>query len=256
MKKGKDRLSRIASQKAGTPFSLRKDKPYLMLSDVTIAFEAEMLKVGNYLNAHLHSHVKSYVEELYGRSAVELVVPPLVVFDMLQSSLNSLVDGGYAAHDDSGTFVTDNNLDYGDEDHNMIVMTFFWTNRDDVPTNVTWHENGQPHNKRTIATMQGGGHLQTYGVQGNKKHFTEPPTKRQRATLNMVERPERVCTSSSVCVSTSGNGLCLDLLRTLCLQVATGNGLCLNLQRTMPLLVHSRTYQLGTTMPLWPQCHC
>jgi hypothetical protein len=163
MKKGKDRLSRIASQKAGTPFSLRKDKPYLMLSDVTIAFEADMLKVGNYLNAHLHAFVKSYVEELYGRSAVELVVPPLVVFDLLQSSLNSLVDGGYAAHDDSGTFVTDNDLDYGDEDHNMIVITFFWTNRKDVPTNVTWYENGQPRNKRSIATMQAGTQIMILG---------------------------------------------------------------------------------------------
>jgi hypothetical protein len=161
-----------------------------MLSDVTIAFEAEMLKVGNCLNAHLHSHVKSHVEELHGRLAVELVVPPLVVFDMLQWSLNSLVDGGHAAHDDSGTFVTDDNLDYGDEDHNMIVMTFFWTNRDDAPTNVTWHENGQPHDKRTIATMQGGGHLQTHGVQGNKKHFTEPPTKRQRAGIQPQVCPD------------------------------------------------------------------
>ena len=44
---------------------------------------------------------------------------------MIQSSLNSLVDGGYAGHDDSGTFDSDNDLDYGDEDHNMMVPSFF-----------------------------------------------------------------------------------------------------------------------------------
>ena len=54
----------------------------------------------------------------HGAKAVDTVVPPLVVFDMIQSSLNSLVDRGYAGHDDSGTFVSDNDLDYGDEDHN------------------------------------------------------------------------------------------------------------------------------------------
>jgi hypothetical protein len=183
MKPGKDRLSRIASQAAGTPFSLRTENPYLMLSDVTLSFEADMLKVGNFLNAHLHAHLKSYVAEHHGKKAVDLVVPPLVVFDLLQSSLNSLSDGGYAAHDDSGNFVTDNNLNYGDEDHNMLVVTFFWTNRQDVPTNVTWVENGRPKNKSTIATRQGGAHFQTFGVQGNKKHYTEPPTRKQKKDL-------------------------------------------------------------------------
>ena len=37
--------------------------------------------------------------------------------------------------------------------------------------------------------MQGGGHLQTHGVQGNKKHWTEPPTKRQRVGIQPQARP-------------------------------------------------------------------
>ena len=48
MEKGKDRLSRIASKQAGTPFSLRKENPFLMLSDAAIAFDADMLTIGNF----------------------------------------------------------------------------------------------------------------------------------------------------------------------------------------------------------------
>jgi hypothetical protein len=130
MKSGKDRLSRIASAiSQGTPFRLRKVQPFLMLSDTSLAFEADMLKIGNYLmTARLHLHVCNYVQIHHGEMAVDVVVPPLVVFEMIQSSLNFLGDGGYAAHDDSGTFVTDNGLNYGNEDHNMIVPTFFWCN--------------------------------------------------------------------------------------------------------------------------------
>jgi len=63
----------------------------------------------------------------------------------------------------------------------MIVPTFFWCNRDDASTAVTWAEKGKVgSNKRSIATITAGCHLQTYGVQGNKVHWTEPPTKKQR----------------------------------------------------------------------------
>jgi hypothetical protein len=106
MKPGKDRLSRIACEEVGVPFRLRSKNPYLMLSDAILVFEAQMLTIGNFLNAHLHAHVKKYVASHHGNSAVDMVVPPLVIFDMIQSSLNSVLDGGYGKHDDSGTFVS------------------------------------------------------------------------------------------------------------------------------------------------------
>jgi hypothetical protein len=37
----------------------------------------------------------------------ETVVPPLVVFEMIQSSLNFLGDGGYAAHDERQRYLRD-----------------------------------------------------------------------------------------------------------------------------------------------------
>jgi hypothetical protein len=79
---------------------------------------------------------------------------------------------------DSGTFVTDNGRNYGDEDHNMIVPTFFWSNRDDVATSVTWGEKCNPlSNNCSINTISGGVHLhQTYGVQGNLQHLVDRPS--------------------------------------------------------------------------------
>jgi hypothetical protein len=177
MKSGSDRLSRIASASPLTPFRLRKRQPFLMLSDTLLSFEADMLKIGNFLTARLHHHVCNYVQIHHGQKAVDVVVPPLVVFEMIQSSLNFLGDGGYAAHDDSGTFVTDNGRNYGDEDHNMIVPTFFWSNRDDVSTSVTWRDKCNPlSNNCSINTISGGVHLQTYGVQGNLQHLVDRPS--------------------------------------------------------------------------------
>ena len=186
MKKGKDRLSRIASEHAGVPFCLRKENPFLMLSDAALAFDADMLTIGNFLNAHLHAHVKQYVAQQHGTKAADSVVPPIALFDMVQSSLNSLLDGGYGVHDDSGPFVSDNHLNYGDEDHNMIVLTFFWCNRGDASTAVTWAQKGCPrnaYNKHSIHTTTGGCHVQTYGVQSNKVHWTDPPNKPQRRKI-------------------------------------------------------------------------
>ena len=179
MKTGKDRLSRVPYDVPGAPFRLRKENPFLMLSDTSCIFEAHMLKIGNFVNAHLHQHLKRYVEANHGKKAVDIVVPPLVVFRMIQSSLNSLGAGGYAMHDDSGTFVTDNHLNYGDEDHNMLVPTFFWSNRTDVATKVSWAQKGMKKNKGSILTTSGGFHYQAYGVQMLQVHWTEPPIKKR-----------------------------------------------------------------------------
>jgi hypothetical protein len=130
-----------------------------------------MLKIGNFLTAQLHVHVCKYVQIHHGKMAVDVVVPPLVVFEMI----------GYGAHHDSGTFVTNNCLNYGDEDPKMIVPTFFWCNREDVATAVTWAEKGKhSSNHCSIKTISGGLHLQTYGVQGNLHHWVGLPSKKSR----------------------------------------------------------------------------
>jgi hypothetical protein len=106
MKKSKDRLSRISHDVPGTPFRLRKENPFLMLSDTAHSFEADMLKFGNFLNSHLHAHVHQHVARHHGKAAAKLVVPPLVLFKMIQSAVNSMTDSGHGWHNDSGSFVT------------------------------------------------------------------------------------------------------------------------------------------------------
>jgi hypothetical protein len=115
-----------------------------------------MLKIGNYLNAHLHQHVKRHVEANYGKEAVDTVVPPIVVFRTTQWSFNCLGAGGHSDHDDSDMFVSDNHLNYGDEDHNMLVPTFFWSNRTEVSTKVSWAQKGNKSNSDSIQTTSGG----------------------------------------------------------------------------------------------------
>jgi hypothetical protein len=167
MKKSKDRLARMSHDVPGTPFRLRKENPFLMLSDTAQSFEADMLKIGNFLNSHLHAHVHQHVARHHGKAAAKLVVPPLVHFEMIQSAVNSMTDSGHGWHDDSGSFVSDNTLEHGDEDHNMIVPAFIWSNRGDVSTNVTCAQKGQKSNSKTTETLTAECHMQTSGVQAN-----------------------------------------------------------------------------------------
>jgi hypothetical protein len=174
MKKGKNRLSRIAFEKPGVPFRLRKEKPYLMLSDSALAFEGDLLTIGNFVNAHLHKHLQKVVEERHGKADVEKVVPPLHELDMVQSTLNGLKDGAFKDHDDSGSLVTDNNLAYGDSDFHQLVPTFFWSNRNDAPTTICWRKKGGKL-KYSIKTTSGGMHFQTYGLQFYCTHCSHAP---------------------------------------------------------------------------------
>ena len=38
-------------------------------------FEGEMLKIGDSVSAHLHAHVKMFVETNHGKETVDAVVP-------------------------------------------------------------------------------------------------------------------------------------------------------------------------------------
>jgi hypothetical protein len=208
MKKSKDRLSRISHDVPGTPFCLRKENPFLMLSDSTTqSFEADMLKIGNFLNSHLHAHVHQHVARQHGKAAAKLVVPPLVLFKMIQSAVNSMTDSGHGWHDDSGSFVSDNTLGYGDEDHNMIVPTFIWSNRRDVSTSsVTWAQKGQKSNSKTTDTLTAECHTQSSGVQANQEHCVtkakkwlvrvsqadnaEPGQKKQKRTWRAISKDD------------------------------------------------------------------
>jgi hypothetical protein len=125
---------------------------------------------------------------------------------MIQSAVNSMTDSGYGWHDDSGSFVSDNTLGYGDEDHNMIVPTFIWSNRGDVSTNVTWAQKGQKSNSKTIETLAAECHIQTSGVQANQEHCVtkakkwlvgvsqadnaEPDQKKQKRTWRAISKDD------------------------------------------------------------------
>lgn len=193
MKKGKNRLSRVSYEVPGVPFCLRKEQPFLMLSDTALAFEADMLKCGNYLNKLLHQFTTKFVVDKYGPEVVDDIVPNLEDFDMIHSSLNSLLDGGYSGHDDSGYLVSDNNLNYGDEDHNLMVPTFVWSNRADAETDVTWTQKGGSK-KNTLKTTTCCLHFQTRGLQHNCDHKVSAP-KRGKTVIPLSRFDHRLAQS-------------------------------------------------------------
>jgi hypothetical protein len=87
----------------------------------------------------------------------------------------STLDSAFIIHSNLGIFVTDNNLNYGDEAFQMQVQTFFWSNQSDAETTVGWKNKKGQKGKYLIKTTTGGCHLQTIGLQDTLEHWSQGP---------------------------------------------------------------------------------